>query len=67
MSGHPQEPVTIDVRVAQGMPLRVKVQDRRLGWPATELAITPRPAWMAAAPFNDVSDSTIVAHTVTIE
>ena len=33
VNGHPQAPVTIDVRVAQGTPLRVKVQDRRLGCP----------------------------------
>jgi hypothetical protein len=47
--------------------LQVIVYDRLLGLPDRELAITPRPEWMAAAPFNTVSDSTIVAHTVTIE
>ena len=67
VNGHPREPVTVDVRVEQGAPLRVNVQDRRLGLPAAELKIAPRPEWMAAAPFNDVSDSTIVVHTVTIE
>jgi len=67
VNGHPREPVTVDLRSEQGSPLQVNVQDRRLGLPTAELKITPRPDWMAAAPFNDVSDSTIVAHTVTIE
>ena len=67
VNGHPREPVTVDLRIEQGSPLQVNVQDRRLGLPAAEVKIMPRPTWMAAAPFNDVSDSTIVAHTVTIE
>ena len=67
VNGHPQAPVTVDVRVAQETPLQVNVQERRLGLPADKLPITPRPEWMAAAPFNDVSDSTIVVHTVTIQ
>jgi hypothetical protein len=67
VNGYPREPVTVDLRIEQGSPLQVNVQDRRLGLPAAELKITPRPDWMGAAPFNDVSDSTIVVHTVTIE
>ncbi len=67
VNGHPRAPLTVDVRVEQGAPLQVSVQDRRLGLPAAELKLAPRPAWMAAAPFNDVSDSTIVVHTTTIE
>lgn len=67
VNGHPRDPVTVDVRVEHRAVLQVKVQDRRLGLPAGELKIAPRPDWMAAAPFNDVSDSTIVVHTITIE
>jgi hypothetical protein len=67
VNGHPREPLTVDVRTEVGAPLQVRVQDRRLGLPETAMAIRPRPDWMAAAPFNDVSDSTLVAHTVTIE
>lgn len=67
VNGRPQAPVTVDVRTQPGAAVRVTVHDRRLGLPETGITLAPRPSWMAAAPFNDVSDSTIVAHTVTIE
>jgi hypothetical protein len=67
IAGHPQEPLAVTVRTAGDAPLAVEVRDRRLGLPANALAITPRPPDMAAAPFNDASDSTIVAHTATFE
>ena len=67
VNGHPQDPLTVDVRAEPRAPLRVTVQDRRLGLPEGAMAIRPRPNATVAAPFTDVSDSTIVAHTVTIE
>jgi hypothetical protein len=67
INGRPQDAVTVDLRLQAGDPVQIAVQDRRLGLPEVEPPISPRPAWMAAAPLTDVSDSTIVAHTVTIE
>jgi hypothetical protein len=51
----------IDLVVPAG-PVRVVIQDHHLGLPDIPgLAIVPRPAWMVAAPLNDVADSTIVS------
>lgn len=45
-------------------PLSVVVQDHHLGLPNIPgLTIEPRPAWMVAAPLNDVADATIVSRT----
>jgi hypothetical protein len=66
VNGHPRAPVVFSLRVAGAAPVQVFVHDRYLGLPQTAPPITPRPAYMAAAPFTDVSDSTIVAQTVTI-
>jgi hypothetical protein len=63
--GRHADGVTLDVAAAAG-PVTVKVQDRRLGLPAIpSLTISPRPAWMVPAPFNDVADSTIVSNVLT--
>jgi hypothetical protein len=66
VNGHPHLPVTVDLR-AGSSPVQVIVLDRRIGLPDTGKVYAPRPDYMAAAPFNDLSDSTIVAHTTTIE
>jgi hypothetical protein len=65
VNGHPTAPLQVEL-VAGAGPVQVLVQERRLGLPPTTPPVTPRPDWMAAAPFNDVSDSTIVAYIVTI-
>lgn len=62
----PKSPATIDLTVPAGAMLRVATADRRLGLPDTGQKIMPRQPWMAAAPFNDFSDSTVVAHTLAI-
>lgn len=62
--GGPDAPTTIELRSAETGPLTVSVQDRRLGLPDAGLIVEPRPQWMAAAPFNDISDSTVVAYTL---
>jgi hypothetical protein len=66
VNGSPDRPVTVDLQ-AGSSPLQVIVLDRRLGLPDTGKVYAPRPPYMAAAPFNDLSDSTVVAHTTTIE
>jgi hypothetical protein len=66
VNGHPTAPVRVELAAGAG-PVQVRVQERRLGLPAVSPPIAPRPAWMAAAPFNDVSDSTLVVHSITIE
>jgi hypothetical protein len=66
VNGRPRQPVTIDLRAGLS-PVEVIVLDRRIGLPATGKVYAPRPDYMAAAPFNDLSDSTIVAHTTRFE
>lgn len=47
--------------------VQVTVQDRYLGLPPMPgQTITPRPDWMMPAPFNDVTDSTLVRQTLTL-
>ena len=66
LMGAPQAPSTLDLAAPGGQAITVSVQDQRLGLPDAGLAVQERPEWMAAAPFNDISDSTVVAHTVTL-
>jgi hypothetical protein len=66
IAGAHQQPVTLDLRASGGGPIQLEALDRRLGLPDTGLQIAPRPQWMAAAPFNDISDSTIVSQVVEV-
>jgi hypothetical protein len=66
VNGRPRLPVTVDLQAGMS-PLRIIVLDRRIGLPDTGKVYAQRPDYMAAAPFNDISDSTIVAHTTLIE
>jgi hypothetical protein len=66
LAGRPTGPIVLDVLAPAGEPVHLRVEDRLLGLPALPgVEIQPRPAWMAPAPFNYFSDSTIVERTWT--
>jgi hypothetical protein len=66
LAGRPAGSIVLDVLAPAGEPVRLRVEDRLLGLPALPgVEIRPRPAWMAPAPFNYFSDSTIVERTWT--
>lgn len=61
LAGRPAGPITLDVLAPPEEPVQVRVEDRLLGLPEVPGAeFRPRPAWMAPAPFNYFSDSTLV-------
>jgi hypothetical protein len=65
--GRPAGSVTLELTAPATGPVQVTVQDRYLGLPAIPgQTITPRPEWIMPAPFNDITDSTIVRHTVVL-
>jgi hypothetical protein len=66
LAGRPAGPIVLDVLAPAGEPVRLRVEDRLLGLPALPgVEMRPRSAWMAPAPFNYFSDSTIVERTWT--
>ena len=68
VSSWPDAGITLEATLAGDEPLRLTVQDRHPGLPSfAELPITPRPEWMAPAPFGDNADSAIVRSSVTVE
>ena len=67
LAGRPDGPVTLGVLAPAGEPVHLRLEDRLLGLPALPgVEIRPRPAWMAPAPFNYFSDSTIVERSWTL-
>jgi hypothetical protein len=59
--GQPSGSITLDLLAPATGPVDVTTQDRYLGLPEIPgLAVEPRPGWMMPAPFNDVTDATIV-------